>query len=348
MCQPVGAYEYSRTQNPTREAYEGALACVEDGKHGAVFSSGIAAMSSITQLLKAGEHVVCMDDVYGGTHRFFTKVAVNNGIEMDFIDLRDESIRKASLRTNTRMIWIESPTNPTLKLVDIQSIARIAHEYNKDIIVVVDNTFMSPYFQRPLNLGADIVMHSVTKYLNGHSDVCMGAAVTRSDTIGKRLHFIQNAMGATPSPFDCYLAHRGLKTLHLRMKAHGENAMKIALFLENHPRVSKCVYPGLQSHPQHALARSQMTGFGGMLSFYLKGDGKATTQFLQRLKIFTLAESLGAVESLVEVPALMTHHGLSPAQRAAMDISDNMIRISVGVEDVVDLIQDLDNALAAI
>eukprot|EP01134_Creolimax_fragrantissima_P002353 CFRG2353T1 len=342
---PNGQYEYARTQNPTKEAYEGALACVEEGKHGMAFSSGLSALATITQLLNVGDHIVSMDDTYGGTRRFFSNVAAKNGIEMSYVDMTVPIKLIPMLKLNTRMIWIETPTNPTLKLINIKEIAAIAHSHNPEIIVVVDNTFMSSFFQRPLNLGADVVMHSVTKYMNGHSDAVIGAAITRSDDLGKRLKYLQNAIGTTPSPFDCYLAHRGLKTLHVRMRQHQANAFAVATFLEENPRVEKVIYPGLKSHPQHELAKQQMSGFGGMLSFYIRGDRFTTTRFLQELKVFTLAESLGAVESLVEVPSLMTHHHFTPEVRAHLNITHNLVRTSVGIEDVEDLIHDLRQAL---
>ncbi|KAJ3091182.1 hypothetical protein HK102_001419 [Quaeritorhiza haematococci] len=339
-------YEYSRSGNPTRKAFETAVATLEKGKHGLAFASGSVVTSTIMHMLSAGSHVVSVNDVYGGTFRYFTKVAPECGIEVTFVDLYDPNNLKTVLRENTKLVWVETPTNPTLRLVDIQAVADIAHAHNKDIILVVDNTFMSPYFQNPLTLGADIVVHSVTKYINGHSDVVMGVAVTNSDKIHDRLRFLQNAVGGVPSPFDCFLANRGLKTLHLRMKRHEENALAIADFLSKNSQVSEVIYPGHPSHRQHALAKKQQKGFGGMLSFRIKGANMTiSNNFLKSLRLFALAESLGGVESLAELPSAMTHASLTPQAREELGVDDTLIRLSVGVEDAADLVADIEQGL---
>jgi len=342
--QPMGVHEYSRSSNPTRSAYEGALAAVENGKHGFAFSSGLAALTTIAHLLKSGDHIISMDDVYGGTNRYFSKVASNFGLEVSYVDTTVASNVEKALKPNTKMVWIESPTNPTLKLTDIRAVAEIAHK-QPGVMVVVDNTFASSYFQRPLGLGADVVMHSLTKYMNGHSDAIMGAVICNDDTIAERIRFFQNAIGTIPSPFDCYLAHRGLKTLHIRMRQHQSNAMTVAKYLENSPFVSKVLYPGLESHPQHELACRQQSGFSGMIAFYIKGNLETAKSFLQHTKVFMLAESLGAVESLAEHPGLMTHSGLSAEVREQLGISDTLIRLSVGIEEESDIIADIQQAL---
>jgi cystathionine gamma-lyase len=336
-------YEYSRTGNPTRKAYEDCLASLEGGKYGFAFASGCAASTTIMHLLKSGDHVIASDDLYGGTFRLFDKVISNNGIEFTYVDMSNfENIEKA-IKPNTKMVWIETPTNPMLKLVDIKKVCELANK--KSIISVVDNTFMSPYFQRPLELGATIVVHSTTKYINGHSDVVGGAAITSNDELAARIAFLSNSMGGIQSTFDAFLCMRSLKTLPLRMKAHEESAKTIAKFLEQHSRVEKVLYPGLESHPQHALAKEQMSGFGGMITFYLKGGLAESRTFLEKVKIFALAESLGGVESLIEHPAIMTHASVPVANRKALGIEDNLIRISVGIEDVNDLLWDLEQAL---
>lgn len=295
-------YEYSRTGNPTRMAFELCIASLEKAKYALAFASGSAASVSIINMLQAGDHVVTCDDVYGGTNRYFRRVAsVSNAISFDFVDLTVEGeLEKAIQPGKTKLLWLETPTNPTLKLCDISKCAEIAHKYG--IIVVVDNTFASPFFQNPLTFGADIVVHSVTKYINGHSDVVMGVVATSSDSIYEKLKFLQNSIGAVPAPFDCYMALRGLKTLHLRMERHAQNALEVAKFLEQSPKVEKVVYPGLASHPQHELAKRQMSGFGGMVTFFLKGGLPESRRFLENLELFTLAESLGAVECLAEHP----------------------------------------------
>eukprot|EP01006_Ploeotia_vitrea_P036271 TRINITY_DN66002_c3_g1_i1.p2 TRINITY_DN66002_c3_g1~~TRINITY_DN66002_c3_g1_i1.p2 ORF type:complete len:398 (-),score=262.35 TRINITY_DN66002_c3_g1_i1:1802-2995(-) len=342
-------YEYSRSGNPTRKAFEDCVASLENAKYGLAFASGSAATASIINMLKTGDHVVTGDDVYGGTNRFFNKVATpTNGMSFSFVDLTVDGELEKALTEKTRLVWLETPTNPTLKIVDIEKAAAAAHAYNKDIIVVVDNTFASPALQNPLTLGADMVVHSVTKYINGHSDVVMGVVVTSDDKLRERLAFIQNSIGAVPAPFDCYLAMRGLKTLPLRMKAHSENATAVAQFLAKHEKVDKVIYPGLESHPQHAIARKQMRLFGGMVTVYLKGGIKESRQFLEGLHLIRLAESLGSVESLAEHPAIMTHAAVPPEQRKQLGISDSLVRLSVGVEDINDLIKDLTFALNSI
>ena len=336
-------YEYSRTDNPTRTAYQQCLAALEGGQYALAFSSGLATTDAILHTLKSGDHVVCCDDVYGGTYRLFERVYRQMGIDFTFVDLTDISKAEAAFKTNTKLLWIETPTNPTLKLVDIEKLSALAHK--KGAIAVVDNTFMSSYFQKPLKLGADIVMHSVTKYMNGHSDVVGGALITSNDALYERLKFFQNAVGAVPAPQDCFLVMRGLKTLHVRMQRHAENAAKIADFLEKHPKVERVIYPGLKSHPQHELAKKQMSGFGGMITFFMKGGLPEARSFLERVKLFTLAESLGGVESLIEHPAIMTHASVPAEMRKSLGILDNLVRVSCGIEDCDDLIRDLAQAL---
>lgn len=335
-------WEYSRTHNPTRKAYEDCLANLESAKYGFAFASGCAATTTILHLLKQGDHVIAMDDMYGGTYRLFDKVLKNNGFEFSFVDLtRTENFSKA-IKPNTKMVWLETPTNPTLKLTDISAIVAIAKL--KNILVVVDNTFMSPYFQRPLELGADIVVHSATKYIGGHSDVVGGVAATSNQQIAERMAFLSNSMGGIQGAFDSFLALRSLKTLPLRMKAHAENALKVAEYLQTHPLVEKTVYPGLSSHPQFELAKKQMHGFGGMITFFIKGGLPASKKFLESVQVFALAESLGGVESLIEHPAIMTHASVPAEQRKLLGIDDSLIRLSVGVEDCDDLIADLKQA----
>lgn len=337
-------YEYARTGNPTRTAYEACVASLENGKYALAFSSGLATIDTLLHTLKSGDHVICSDDVYGGTFRLFDKVLRRFGLDFTFMDLSDLSKVKAAFRPNTRMLWIESPTNPMLKIFDIKALATLARE--KNVLSIVDNTFMSPYFQRPLDLGADAVIHSVTKYMNGHSDVVGGVFITSRDDLYESVKFLQNSVGAVPGPQDCFLVMRGLKTLHVRMKEHERNASEIAKFLEAHPKVTKVLYPGLPSHPQHELARAQMHGFGGMISFEVKGGLSEATRVLEKTRLFTLAESLGGVESLIEHPAIMTHASVPAENRKALGISDSLIRISVGIEDVKDLIADLSQALS--
>ena len=339
-------YEYSRTDNPTRTAYQACVAALENGKHALAFASGLAAIDSLMHLLKAGDHVICSDDVYGGTFRLFDKVLTRFQIEFTFMDLSDVTAVEKAIKPNTKMIWIESPTNPMLKIFDIEALAKMAR--SRKILSAVDNTFMSPYFQRPLDLGADLVMHSITKYMNGHSDVVGGVLVMNDSKLHEDLKYLQNAVGAVPGPQDCFLVMRGLKTLHVRMKQHQENAFAIANFLVKHPKVEKVIYPGLESHPQHALAKKQMSGFGGMISFTIKGGIAESKKVLETTKLFTLAESLGGVESLIEHPAIMTHASVPVENRQKLGISDNLIRISVGIEDAADLIADLDHALSLV
>ena len=336
-------YEYSRSDNPTRTAYQECLASLEGGKHALAFASGLATSDCIMHTLKSGDHVVCCDDVYGGTYRLFEKVYRRLGLEFTFVDLSDLKKTEAAFKPNTKLLWMESPTNPTLKILDIKRLADLAR--SKNVLSVVDNTFMSAYFQKPLSLGADIVVHSVTKYMNGHSDVVGGALITNNTELYQNLKFFQNAVGAVPAPMDCFLVMRGLKTLHVRMERHAQNAMAIAELLETHPKVDRVVYPGLKSHPQHEIARTQMSGFGGMITFFIKGGLPAARTFLEKVKLFTLAESLGGVESLIEHPAIMTHASVPAEMRKELGIDDSLVRISVGIEDLEDLKKDLLQAL---
>ncbi len=335
-------YEYSRTQNPTRAAYEKCIADLENGQHGFAFASGMSAADCILSLLEVGSEVIAVDDLYGGTRRLFEKVATKkSGLIFKFIDYKNFSDIKNFLTHKTKMIWVESPTNPLLKLIDFEKLSSI----KKEILTVVDNTFASPIIQRPLEHGLDIVMHSATKYLNGHSDMIGGVVVTNRNDIAQKLGFIQNSIGAIQGPFDSFLALRGLKTLPIRMERHNFNAKMIAEFLEKNSSVEKVIYPGLESHSQHMLAKKQMNGFGGIISFYLKADINKTKAFLENCNIFSLAESLGGVESLIEHPAIMTHGSVEKSIRQSLGISDNFVRASVGIEDVEDLIDDLKNAL---
>lgn len=339
-------FEYSRSHNPTRFAYERCVAELESGSHGYAFASGLAATSTVLEMLDAGSHVICMDDVYGGTYRLFERVRRrSSGLEFSFVDLNDIDAVQAAMQPNTRMIWCETPTNPLLKLVDIVRLAEFAKA--KGVLLAVDNTFSSPILQRPLELGADIVMHSATKYLNGHSDMVGGMIVVNSPELAEQMTFLQNAVGGVQGPFDSFLALRGLKTLHLRMKAHCENAQTIAERLEAHPAIEKVAYPGLVSHPQHALAKRQMHGFGGMVSVWLKGGFPEAQRFMERLQLFTCAESLGGVESLANHPAVMTHASIPEERRNALGVTGNLVRLSVGVEDVADLWADIEAALKA-
>jgi len=337
-------YEYSRTQNPTRMAYERCVADLESGKHGFAFASGMAATATILELLDAGSHVVAMDDLYGGTRRLFSGVRERSaGLEFSFVDLSDLAAAAAALRDDTAMIWIESPTNPLLKLVDIEAIVKLAKK--NGALVVVDNTFATPCLQRPLEVGADIVMHSATKFINGHSDMVGGMVVVSDDALAERLGYLQNSIGSIAGPFDSFLALRGVKTLDVRMERSCANAMKIAQWLEQDDRVERVIYPGLESHPQHELANRQMPGFGAIVTFFIKGDLDSARRFLEHCEVFSLAESLGGVESLVDHPAIMTHASVPAAERAKLGISDTLIRLSVGIEDVDDLVADLDQAL---
>jgi cystathionine gamma-lyase len=339
-------YEYSRTQNPTRMAYERCVADLESGARGFAFASGMAATATLLELLDQGAHVIASDDLYGGTYRLFSRVRQRSaGLAVSYVDMRDRSALEAAIRPETRMIWVETPSNPMLKLVDLAMVAELGRK--RRLLTVADNTFASPYVQRPLEHGVDLVMHSATKYLNGHSDMVGGVVIAGDDKeLGDRLAFLQNAVGAVAGPFDSFLALRGLKTLALRMERHCANALAVAEHLARHPKVALVHYPGLAAHPQHALARRQMSGFGGMVTAELKGDLAAARRFLERVEIFALAESLGGVESLIEHPAIMTHASLPPEQRRALGIGDTLIRLSVGVEDVDDLLADLDQALA--
>jgi len=337
-------FEYSRTQNPTRFAYERCVADLEGGDAGFAFASGMAATATVLELLDVGSHVIAMDDLYGGTYRLFEKVRRRTaGLAITYLDLNDADGLAAALTPATRMIWVETPTNPTLKLVDIAAVSAFAKKHG--LILVVDNTFASPILQRPVELGADLVLHSATKYLNGHSDMVGGMVVSATKEISDRMAFLQNSAGAVQGPFDSFLALRGLKTLALRMKAHCENAFELARRLERHPAIAEVIYPGLESHPQHALASRQMAGYGGLISIRLKGGEAAAIRACERTQLFALAESLGGVESLVNHPALMTHASIPPERREALGITANLVRLSVGVEDVDDLYTDLVQAL---
>lgn len=340
-------YEYARTQNPTRDVLQKNLAALEGTKHGLCFSTGMGAVDACAKLLSPGDEVVSTNDLYGGTYRLFTKIFAQYGIKFHFVDMSDESAVRAVMNEKTKMVWVETPTNPLLRIIDIALMIQIGHEYNS--IVVVDNTFASPYLQNPAKMGADIVMHSATKYINGHSDVVMGVLCTSSDALRDRLAFIQNSCGATPGPMDCFLTLRGIKTLHIRMQRHCENGAKVAHWLKSHPKVGEVYWPGFESHPNHAVAKKQMKDFGGMISFTLKDDAieKALT-FLKSTQLFALAESLGGVESLVGHPATMTHASIPKAEREANGLKDSLIRLSVGIEHVDDLIADLETALAKV
>ncbi|MFA4852500.1 MAG: PLP-dependent aspartate aminotransferase family protein [Bacteroidales bacterium] len=341
---PTGGYEYSRTGNPTRDALEKKYAALENARYGLAFASGLAAQSTlILALLKPNDHIIAFNDLYGGSKRIFNHVINNFNIITDYVDATNPELIEKAINPKTKLIWVESPTNPLMKLCDIKAISTIAEKHN--LIFVVDNTFLTPYFQNPVSLGADIVIHSATKYLSGHSDVVSGAIVLSDDTMYEKIKFYQNAIGAIPSPFDCYLILRGLKTLAVRMEKHQENALIIAGFLESHNKVKKVIYPGLKSHPQYNLAVTQASGFGGMISFEIIGGINEAKRFLEKLKIFSIAESLGGVESLIEHPALMTHSSLPLVEREEISINDSLIRISIGIEDVEDLLTDLKQAL---
>lgn len=337
-------YEYSRGTNPTRKALEDCIAALENGNHGLAFSSGMAATETVLKLLKPGDEVITGDDLYGGSYRIFTKVFERYGIKFHFVDTSEPDRIAAKITDNTRLIWIETPTNPTLKLADIEAIGRVANAAN--ILFAVDNTFASPYLQNPLDLGADIVMHSVTKYIGGHSDVVMGALVVNDKQLYDELFFYYNACGGTPGPQDCFLVLRGIKTLHLRMKAHCENGRQVAEYLKDHPRIAKIYWPGFEDHPGHAVAKKQMRDFGGMVSIVLKNASlEDTFKVASSFKVFTLAESLGGVESLINHPATMTHGSIPKEIREHVGVVDSLIRISVGVEDIDDLLADLAQAL---
>lgn len=335
-------FEYSRTQNPTRQAMEENIAVLENAKYGIAFSSGMAAISSIIELLEQGDHVICTDNVYGGTFRVFDTVFKKFGVAFSFVDTSDFQQIERACTDKTKLIFVETPTNPMLTLTSLKDLAELGK--NRNMLTVVDNTFMSPYFQKPLDFGIDLVVHSTTKYLNGHSDVIGGIILTANEDLSAKLHFIQNAVGAVPGPMDCFLVLRATKTLALRMREHEKNSIALANFLEHHPKVDKIYYPGLESHPQHKLAKEQMSGFGGIISIEL-GSLKKSRRFAESLKIFALAESLGGVESLVEHPALMTHASVPIVERMKLGITDGLIRLSVGVEDEDDLIADVKQAL---
>ena len=336
-------FEYSRTQNPTRSALEECMAAIEDGRYGLAFASGMAAESAILSLLSAGEHMVSCDDLYGGSYRIFERVMRRYNVETTYVAAGNIAGYERAIRPNTKMIWLETPTNPLLRLIDIQAVAEIAHRHN--LLLVVDNTFASPYFQQPLKLGADIVVHSTTKYLNGHSDIIGGALVLNNEEVYQAIKFYQNAAGGVPSPFDSWLTLRGIKTLAVRMRQHEENAIAVAKFLAEHPRVEKVYYPGLPAHPDYALAKRQMSGFGGMVSFQFKGVYTDVDKVVRRFKIFALAESLGGVDSLVCHPASMTHGSIPKDIRESRGLTDSLLRLSVGIEDVDDLLADLEQAL---
>ncbi|MFY7757311.1 MAG: cystathionine gamma-synthase [Flavobacterium stagni] len=340
-------YEYARTQNPTRDVLQKNLAALEGMEHGLCFSTGMGAVDACIKLLQPGDEVVSTNDLYGGTYRIFTKIFQPYGIKFKFVDMSDLSAVKSAINNQTKMVWIETPTNPLLRIIDIESVATLGKMVGAT--VVVDNTFSSPYLQQPAKLGADIVMHSATKYLNGHSDVVMGVLCTSSQDLRDRLAFIQNSCGATPGPMDCFLVLRGLKTLHIRMQRHCENGKIIAHWLKNHPKVGKVFWPGFEEHFNHAVAKKQMKDFGGMISFTLKSDSvESAMQFLKSTQLFSLAESLGGVESLVGHPATMTHASIPKEEREANGLKDSLIRLSVGIEHIDDLIADLDRALDAV
>ncbi|MBK7764354.1 MAG: cystathionine gamma-synthase [Bacteroidetes bacterium] len=337
-------YEYARTQNPTRTVLQNALAAIEKGKHGLCFGSGLAATDAVMKLLKPGDEVISTNDLYGGTYRIFTKVFEPYGFKFHFTGMADASKIESLVNAKTRMIWIETPTNPLLNIIDIEACAKIAKQHN--LLLVVDNTFASPYLQNPLTLGADIVLHSATKYLGGHSDVVHGAVIVNDDALEEQLRFIQNACGAVPGPHDCWLVLRGIKTLHVRMQRHCENGEKVARFLRSHPKVDKVYWIGFEDHPNHDIAKKQMRGFGGMISFVLKGDNlDEAIKVLSSTKLFALAESLGGVESLIGHPASMTHGSIPREERIKNGLADSLIRLSVGIEDVDDLIADLTQAI---
>lgn len=342
---PLAEYEYSRAANPTRTALENALASIENGTRGLAFASGLAATDSVMKLLKPGDEVIAMDDLYGGTYRMFARIYQEFGIKFHFVDMNDLVKFEGLINANTKLVWVETPTNPLMKLADIAEIAKITKKHK--LLFAVDNTFATPYLQKPLDLGADIVMHSATKYLGGHSDVIAGALIVKDQELGEKLHFAQFATGGTLGPQDSYLVLRGIKTLHLRVQRHCENGAKVAEFLANHPKVARVYYPGLASHPFHEIAKKQMIGgFGGMVTFTFKSGAKADAiNFLEKLKVFTLAESLGGVESLANHPALMTHASIPEDKRKEIGITDDLVRLSVGVEDIDDLLADIAQAL---
>jgi len=337
-------FEYSRTHNPTRQALEKSLASIENGKHGLAFGSGLAAIDAVLKLLQPGDEVVSTNDLYGGSYRLFTKIFEGFGIKFHFVGMNNVQEVADAINSNTKLIWVETPTNPMMNVVDIKAVSQIAKQHK--ILLAVDNTFASPYLQQPLDLGADIVMHSATKYIGGHSDVVLGALIVKDDDLAERLYFIQNASGAVCGPMDSFLTLRGIKTLHVRMQRHCENGRKVAMYLNNHPKIEKVYWPGFETHPNHHIAKSQMKDFGGMLSFIPTGaDYKAAIKIIENLKIFTLAESLGGVESLAGHPASMTHASIPKVEREKSGVVDSLIRLSVGIEDAQDLIDDLEQAI---
>ena len=337
-------FEYSRTHNPTRQALEKSLASIENGKHGLAFGSGLAAIDAVLKLLQPGDEVVSTNDLYGGSYRLFTKIFEGFGIKFHFVGMNNVQEVADSINSNTKLIWVETPTNPMMNIVDIKAVSQIAKQHK--ILLAVDNTFASPYLQQPLDLGADIVMHSATKYIGGHSDLVLGALIVKDDDLADRLYFIQNASGAVCGPMDSFLTLRGIKTLHVRMQRHCENGRKVAMYLNNHPKIEKVYWPGFETHPNHHIAKSQMKDFGGMLSFIPTGaDYKAAIKIIENLKIFTLAESLGGVESLAGHPASMTHASIPKVEREKSGVVDSLIRLSVGIEDAQDLIDDLEQAI---
>lgn len=337
-------FEYARTGNPTRSALEACIAALENAKYGLAFASGMAAENAILSLLSAGDHIIACDDLYGGSYRIFEKVMSRYNVATSYVTASNVADYEKAIRPNSKLIWLETPTNPLLRLIDIKAVADIAHRHN--LLLVVDNTFASPYFQQPLDLGADIVVHSTTKYINGHSDVIGGVLVMNNQEVYESVKFFQNAAGGVPGPFDAWLTLRGIKTLAVRMRQHEENARTIASFLAEHPRVEKIYYPGLPSHPDYELAKRQMSGFGGMVSFQFKGTAADVDKVVRRFKIFTFAESLGGVESLVCHPVSMTHGSIPREIREARGLTDTLLRLSVGIEDVADLTADLEQALA--
>ena len=341
-------YEYSRGGNPTRTALENSFASIENGSHGFAFSSGMAAIDCVLRLLSPGDEIITGDDLYGGTYRMFTRLFEKYGLEFTFVDINSADHVAKAITPKTKLIWLETPTNPLMKIADIEAISSAVKEKNSAILVAVDNTFATPYLQQPLDLGADIVMHSATKYLGGHSDIIMGALIVKDLQLAKEIHFIQSAAGAVAGPMDSFLALRGIKTLHIRMQRHCENGKAVAYFLQNHPKVGEVFYPGFESHPNHEVAKKQMKDFGGMVSFKLKDESKeATFRFLENIHLFTLAESLGGVESLVNHPVTMSHASIPESTRFKIGITASLLRLSVGIEDEEDLLADLEKALSA-
>lgn len=338
-----GPYDYSRSGNPTRKALESCLAALEQGRFGFAFATGMAAETTVLMMFQPGDHLIVHNDLYGGTYRLLSGILAERRMAVEYVDLRDETALRAAIKPETRAIWIESPTNPCMNLVELAAVAEIARE--RGVLTICDNTFLSPYFQRPLTLGVDIVLHSTTKYINGHSDVVGGAVIVDNQALAEKIGYLQNALGTCAAPFDCFLVLRGIKTLALRMEEHNRNALEIARWLEAHPKVCRVHHPGLESHPQHALAQTQMSGYGGTFSFRVRGGQAEAFRLLESVKLFTLAESLGGVESLIEHPTTMTHVSVPAAVREAMGITPDLIRISVGIEDARDLIADLDRAL---